>query len=143
MNAVIIFLIAVMSGLGVGSGGLLVIFLTSYLHFAPAEARVTNLLFFIISSLGALIIHSFKGRIKYKLVFFAALFGIIGTLFGTSVGKILGDTVLKFIFGILLVISGGYVIFGKKITKTARALGLFGNKNRKISSKPPSKNHTR
>lgn len=118
----VIFLIAALSGLGVGSGGLLVIFLTSALKFSPTDARVTNLLFFIISSTGALIIHSAKGRIRYKLVLCAAAFGILGTLIGTSVGRLIGDTVLKFLFGIMLVLSGTYSIFGRKIKKFIKSL---------------------
>lgn len=113
--ASVMFLIAALSGLGVGSGGLLVIFLTSYLNFPPTDARATNLLFFIISSSGALIIHSIKGRINYKLVICAAAFGIIGTLIGTSVGRLIGDVSLKLMFGIMLVISGAGGLFGKKI----------------------------
>lgn len=126
--AAIIFFIAALSGLGVGSGGLLVIFLTSYLHFSPTDARVTNLLFFIISSTGALIIHALKGRIKYKLVLCAAAFGIVGTLIGTSLGRIIGDTMLKFLFGIMLVISGGYGVFGKKIKRFLRFVASFRKK---------------
>ena len=126
--AAVIFLIAVLSGLGVGSGGLLVIFLTSYLHFAPTDARITNLLFFIISSTGALLIHSLKGRINYKLVVCAAAFGILGTLIGTSLGKLIGDTLLKFLFGIMLIISGAYGIFGKKIKRFLKFFASLGKK---------------
>ncbi len=130
--AIIMFFIAAMSGLGVGSGGLLVIFLTSYFKLAPTDARVTNLLFFIISSSGALLIHALKRRIKFKLVLCAAALGILGTLIGTSIGKILGDTLLKFLFGIMLVISGGGTIFGKKIKEFTRILSS-------IRKKTPSK----
>ncbi len=115
-------LIAVLSGLGVGSGGLLVIFLTSFIGLAPTSARVTNLLFFILSSSGALISHSLKGRIKFKLVAFIAAFGILGTFIGTAAGKLIGDSVLKLIFGIMLVISGAITVFGKKIKEAFRNL---------------------
>lgn len=124
----VIFLIAALSGLGVGSGGLLVIFLTSYLQVSPTDARVTNLLFFIISSTGALFIHSLKGRINYKLVLIAAISGILGTFIGSTAGRLIGDTLLKFLFGIMLVISGTYGIFGKKIKKVFKIFSSIRKK---------------
>ena len=123
--SLIMLLIAGLSGLGVGSGGLLVIFLTSYLNVTPTDARVTNLIFFIFSSTGAFLIHSKRGKIKYKLVTFAALIGIIGTLIGTLIGELFGDATLKFLFGIMLAISGIYGVFGKKIKCFFRNFQFF------------------
>ena len=48
MNAVTSFLIAVLSGLGVGSGGLLVIYLTLVEKVPQLTAQGTNLIFFIL-----------------------------------------------------------------------------------------------
>ena len=121
-------LIAVLSGLGVGSGGLLVIFLTSYLNFAPTDARLTNLLFFIFSSLGAFLVHSRKERIKYKIVLCASVFGILGTLVGTYLGTLFGDTTLKISFGILLLFSGLYGVAGRKIKKILKNIPFFSKK---------------
>ena len=125
-------LIAALSGLGVGSGGLLVIFLASHLNFAPTEARLSNLLFFILSSTGAFLIHSRRGKIKYKIVVFASLIGILGTLLGTWIGGFFTDTTLKFLFGIMLVISGFYGVFGKNFK------GIF-KKIARLLKKRPSK----
>ena len=113
--AIIMFLIASMSGIGVGSGGLLVIFLTSYLAYSHIDARVTNLAFFILSSLGAFAVHSFKGRIKFRLVLWMSAIGILGTFLGTAIGRLINDTTLRLCFGIMLLISGGATLFGRKI----------------------------
>ena len=118
----VMLLIAAMSGLGVGSGGLLVIFLTSFLSFPATDARVTNLLFFVISATGAFLVHSYRRRIKYRLVIFVSILGCIGTVIGSAAGQLIGDTLLKFLFGILLLISGFMTIFGKKILQAVRFL---------------------
>ena len=126
--AIIMFFIASMSGIGVGSGGLLVIFLTSYLTYSHIDARVTNLAFFILSSLGALIVHSFKGRIKFRLVLWMSAIGIIGTFLGTAIGGLINDTTLRLIFGIMLLISGGATLFGRKIKSFLHFLKDFKKK---------------
>ena len=118
----VMFFIAALSGLGVGSGGLFVIFLTSFLHFSPTDARVTNLLFFIISSLGAFIVHSMRGKIRYKIVFFVSVIGAFGTVLGTVAGSMIGDSLLKFSFGSLLLFSGFATVFGKKARNFIRFL---------------------
>ena len=130
--AIIMFLIASMSGIGVGSGGLLVIFLTSYLSYSHVDARTTNLAFFILSSLGALAIHSFKGRIKFKLVLWMSAIGVLGTFIGTAAGRIINDTTIRLIFGIMLLISGGATLFGRKIKNF---LHFLKNTEKKASTK--------
>lgn len=114
INIIAVFLISLLSGLGVGSGGLLVIWLTSVLNMPQNDARSYNLLFFLFSATSALIIHSFKRDIKLPLVFMMAVFGISGAVIGTNLGLVLNPTIIKKIFGGMLFFSGVYTLFASK-----------------------------
>lgn len=110
-------LIAVLSGLGIGSGGLLVIWLTLIEGIDAETARGLNLLFFVFSSSAALVIHLIMKRIKTALVIFLASLACLGTLVGIYIGKFIDPLWLKRIFGGMLVISGAYTLFGCVIKK--------------------------
>lgn len=116
VNIIAVFLISLLSGLGVGSGGLLVIWLTSVLNMPQNDARSYNLLFFLFSASSALIVHSFKRNIKLMLVFMMAATGILGSVIGTNLGLVLDPSIIKKIFGGMLFFSGVYTLFlnGKK-----------------------------
>ncbi len=104
-------LIAVLSGLGVGSGGLLVIWLTMIEGIDAERARGLNLLFFVFSASAAFLLHLSKRRIKLRLVATLALFACIGTLAGTYLGSRINPLWLKRIFGGMLAFSGLYALF--------------------------------
>ena len=53
------FGVAILSGLGVGSAGLLVVFLTAVLQVPQLTAQGMNLVFFLFSSGSALTVHLF------------------------------------------------------------------------------------
>ena len=119
-GAAIATLIAIPSGLGVGSGGLLVIWLTMILGVDAQSARGLNLLFFIFSASAALVVHALKGRIKSGLVLSLSLFACLGTLLGTHVGMHVDAYWLKKIFGGMLTLSGTYALLGMlKVRKKA------------------------
>ena len=53
LNMIVGFLVALLMGMGVGGGGLFVIFLTLCLNYGQINAQGTNLLFFIIAILAS------------------------------------------------------------------------------------------
>ena len=59
---------AVLSGLGVGSGGLLVIYLTLIEGYEQIGAQGVNLLFFLFSSGSAMLYHLVHRKIYYSVV---------------------------------------------------------------------------
>lgn len=105
-------LIAVLSGLGVGSGGLLVIWLTMFEGIDAETARGLNLLFFVFSASAAFAVHLIKGRVKLRFVLFLAACACVGTILGTYIGTRIDSLMLKRIFGVMLVISGVYTLSG-------------------------------
>lgn len=105
--------IAVFSGLGVGSGGLLVIWLTLLEGISPERARGLNLLFFVFSASAALLIHCSKGKIRLGTVSLLSVLACIGTVIGVALGSVIEPSLLRKIFGAMLILSGGYTVFGK------------------------------
>lgn len=112
-EALISLAIAVLSGLGVGSGGLLVIWLTLLKGVSPETARGLNLLFFVFSASAALLVHCTKGKIRLGTVSLLSALACIGTLVGVTVGSAIEPSLLRKIFGAMLILSGGYTVFGK------------------------------
>ena len=128
------FFIAVLSGLGVGSGGLLVIWLTMVQGMDAISARGLNLLFFIFSASAALIFHILRKKLQYRLVIFMAIFACLGTAIGSYAGAYISSSALRVFFGYMLIVSGGYTLVGK-IT----ALSHLSGKNKQEAGNSPNK----
>ena len=112
-SAITALAIATLSGLGVGSGGLLVIFLTLFEGISPATARGMNLLFFIFSASAAFIVHLFCRRIDLRSVAMLALFAAVGTVIGTCLGIVISPDAIKHIFGAMLMLAGGRTLISR------------------------------
>ena len=113
-SAAVSLFIAILSGLGVGSGGLFVIWLTMVEGVGSIEARGMNLLFFVFSASSALLFHLVRRRIRVRIVLYLSVFGAIGTLIGSFVGNAINPILLRKIFGTMLILSGFYTLFGKR-----------------------------
>lgn len=100
------FAAALLSGLGVGSGGLLVIYLTLVLGAEQLRAQGTNLLFFLFSSGAAMLYHFSHRKINYSAVTVLVLTGLVGSAVGTALSSALGGALTRKLFGSMLVLSG-------------------------------------
>ena len=103
---IVAILIAVLSGLGVGGGGLFVIFLSFFTQLDHLEIQGINLAFFIFSSASALAVHVFKRKIFVGAVLIMSVSGIIGALIGTFLSGNISPLILRKLFGAMLVLSG-------------------------------------
>lgn len=93
-----------LSGLGIGGGSLLILWLTLGLNMDPARARCINLLFFLPCALIACCFRWKQGMLNWKTIIPAAICGCIGT---TVFSLVSVDTkILKKLFGGLLLITG-------------------------------------
>lgn len=95
-----------LSGLGIGGGSLLILWLTLVLNVEPAAARGINLLFFIPSALTAGFFRWRQGTIRFKKIAPAMLAGCLSALAFSWLGAHLEITILKKLFGALLLITG-------------------------------------
>lgn len=107
------FLIAVLSGMGIGSGGLFVIYLTLVLQTPQLTAQGINLMFFLFSSGSALIIHLQKRKILWGAVLMLTVGGVFGAIFGSFVAGLLPSSTIRKIFGGMLLASGTLALFKK------------------------------
>ena len=95
-----------LSGLGVGGGSLLLLWLTAVVGIELADARCINLLFFLPSAAVACWYHKKQGRLSMGQLYPAILGGCVGAVCGSIITKMLPITLLRKLFGLLLVITG-------------------------------------
>ena len=95
-----------LSGIGVGGGSLLILWLTLVLNMSHADARIVNLLFFIPSALIASLFRWKQGRLDIKKVLPAIICGCISAGIFSMVGKLMDVPLLKKLFGVLLLATG-------------------------------------
>lgn len=107
----------ILGGMGLGGGGILIIYLSLFTNTKQLTAQGINLLFFIPIGLIALIIYAFKKQIKWKTTLKFASFGLLGSLTGLYTTNFLGGEITGKIFGGLLILLGINEIF-KRNTKT-------------------------
>ena len=112
-SAAVSLFIAILSGRGVGSGGLFVVWLTMVEGVDAIGARGLNLLFFVFSATSALLFHLIRKRIRVQTVLILSLFGAVGTLVGSLIGDSINPFILKKIFGAMLFLSGLRSLLGK------------------------------
>lgn len=127
LHAVIIpIVLAVLSGMGLGGGGLFVIYLKLFVGGEQLEMQAINLLFFIFAAGASLCFHLLRRKIYVSAIVLAAVSGIVGSLCGSFVaGRIRGAS-LGTIFGLMLIVAGVYSFFGgKKKRGEVRAMRHF------------------
>ena len=113
-SAIISFIIAALSGMGVGGGGLFVIYLALFTDTPQLVAQGMNLLFFLFSASASVAVHLTKRKIYPLLIIILAASGAAGALFGTFLSRLLDPTVLRKSFGIMLVITGIFSLTKRK-----------------------------
>lgn len=95
-----------LSGIGVGGGSLLILWVTLVLNMDQAAARLLNLLFFIPSAIIASLFHQKQGRLNIKKILPAVISGCVTAALFSYISKHLDTSVLKKLFGILLLATG-------------------------------------
>lgn len=106
LDAIAAALTAVLTGLGVGSGGLMVIYLTLIAGIDQTAAQGINLLFFLCAGGSALTVHATRRHLYPAMILWTVLFGIGGSVLGSALAHLLPPTLLRRIFGGMLVFSG-------------------------------------
>ena len=105
------FFMGALSGMGIGGGGLLVIYLTLIRGSDQISAQGINLYFFVFASIAALFVHCRKRRINYKAVLLLSSFGMPVSLLGGLLASVTDPYLLRKFFGIMLILAGGISLF--------------------------------
>ena len=95
-----------LSGLGVGGGSLLLLWMTLVLGADPAQARVMNLMFFLPSAIVATAFRWRRSKPDWHHILPAAGAGLLGAVIGNLLSPILPRDLLKKAFGVLFLVSG-------------------------------------
>lgn len=95
-----------LSGLGVGGGSLLVIWLTAVLGMEQHTAQGVNLLFFLPAALTASVFHWRQGRIQWQAVLPAVAAGVPAAILLAILAGQLESGTLRQLFGGLLILAG-------------------------------------
>ena len=95
-----------LSGLGVGGGSLLLLWLTLIVGTDPSTARLINLLFFLPSAAISSWFHWKQGVLSIKQIYPAAIAGCAGAILGSITAVNLPVTTLRKLFGFLLLGTG-------------------------------------
>ena len=105
MIEILISLISgIVSGLGMGGGTILIFLLSNIIKIEQHTAQATNLIFFIPTSIMAIIINLKSKNINLKIAIIISLFGIIGAIIGSKIATNINVFILRKYFGIFLAI---------------------------------------
>lgn len=96
----------VISGLGIGGGSLLMVWLTAVLAMDQRSAQGINLLYFLPTAAASLFFHIKNKLVRWDLALPAVLGGCISALAAALLAQRLDVTLLRRLFGIFLIVIG-------------------------------------
>ena len=107
-----------LSGLGIGGGSLLVLWLTLVLDTPQETARTINLLFFLPSAIIASLFRWQQGNLPLKKIWPAIITGCLSAALFSYLGSLWDVSLIKKLFGGLLLITGIRELFYKEKPQT-------------------------
>ena len=108
------FFAAVLGSLGMGGGGVLLIYLTVFQNMAQLDAQGMNLLFFLPIAALSLLFHAKNKLVEWKVVLPSVLCGLIGVPVGSWIAWKLWSQLLSKAFALFLIYIGCRELFSKK-----------------------------
>ena len=108
-----------LSGLGVGGGSLLMVWLTAVITLEQHTAQGINLLYFLPTAACSLLFHSKHQFVDWKSVWWAILGGVLLAALGTWLSAQIEIHLLRKLFGGLLLVIGAVELFRKSSNDSA------------------------
>lgn len=103
MSEILIGIVSgIVSGTGMGGGTILIFLLTFMLGIEQRVAQATNLIFFIPTSIIAIIVNLKNKNIDLKTGIIISIFGVFGAIVGANIALHMDVDILKKCFGIFL-----------------------------------------
>ncbi|MEA4964309.1 MAG: sulfite exporter TauE/SafE family protein [Oscillospiraceae bacterium] len=106
MELIAAVLCGFLSGLGIGGGSLLIVYLTAVAALPQAVAQGINLLYFLPTSAAALTLHSKNRFVRWRLVVFAIAGGVLFAAASAYLSRLIPTELLRKIFGAFLLLVG-------------------------------------
>ena len=112
-DVIVSLAIGVLAGLGVGSGGLLIVYLTLADGMSQLGAQGMNLAVFVFALGAAVIVHLHRRRLSIGVLACVVVFGAAGALAGGALAQVSNTAVLRVALGVLLLAMGAVALFKK------------------------------
>lgn len=103
----------VFSGLGIGGGTLLMVWMTAVMGMEQRMAQGINLLYFLPTAVCALIFHIKNRLIRWRVVIPAAITGCLTAAGAAFLATAIDATLLRKLFGGFLLLVGLNEMFGR------------------------------
>ena len=118
----------IVSGTGMGGGTILILILSVFIGIDQHVAQATNLIFFVPTSITAIITTMKEKLINWEIGIPVAISGVIGAIFGAKISVNMDVNRLKKYFGIFLILITIYEIYSLikqyKIDKNSNNKGM-------------------
>ena len=111
------FASAIIGAMGMGGGGVLLLYLTFFVGIEHLRAQGINLAFFVPIAIVSLVIHTKNKLVDWKIVLYGVSTGAVGVFIGSYFAQMIGSNILSKIFGGMIVIIGARELFFKKYKK--------------------------
>ena len=106
LNILVGVVLGFLSGLGIGGGSLLLLWLTLAAGVSQETARVMNLMFFLPCALVATAFRWKQSKLPLPIALPAVLGGVLGAALGCLLGPQINADLLKKAFGVLFLLTG-------------------------------------
>ena len=103
---IISFIISLLSGMGVGGGGLFAVLLAIFTDVPQLAVQGFNLLFFLFSAGASVSVRLLRGALPFDAILLMIAAGLLGSLAGSYLAVILPERILRQAFGVMLVSTG-------------------------------------
>lgn len=117
IDLIAIFVSAIISSMGLGGGGILILYLSLVKNTEQLLAQGTNLLFFVPCAVTALCIYVKNKLIKFAIIIPIIFGGLVGIFIGYFLIKYINPAYIKKAFAVILIISGIISLFKVKKQK--------------------------
>lgn len=117
IDLIAIFVSAIISSMGLGGGGILILYLSLVKNTEQLLAQGTNLLFFVPCAVTALCIYVKNKLIKFSIIIPIIFGGLVGIFIGYFLIKYINPAYIKKAFAVILIISGIISLFKVKKQK--------------------------
>ena len=101
----------IFTGTGMGGGTVLILLLSTFINLNQHLSQAINLVFFILTTISAIIISIKEKFINFRLAIQIIVYGVIGAIIGSKIAMNINSEILRKYFGIFLAIIAIYEIY--------------------------------
>lgn len=98
----------IVSGLGMGGGTILILFLSLFLDIEQHIAQATNVIFFVPTAITAILVNLKQKNINLKIGLPICLWGVIGAFVGAIISMQMNMKTLRKFFGLFIILIAIY-----------------------------------